>query len=80
MKMTSKTISVTEDVYQELMKYKGKSESFSEFFTRLLNLQRSNLERSFGAWKLTKDEEDLFENISQRPARRWKRTEAGVDS
>jgi len=71
---------VTEEVFQELMKYKGKNESFSEFFKRLLNLQRSNLDRSFGAWKLTKDEEDLFEDISQRPARRWKRTESGVDS
>ncbi|HME53914.1 MAG TPA: antitoxin VapB family protein [Candidatus Lokiarchaeia archaeon] len=78
--MTSKTISVTEDVYRELQKYKGKNESFSEFFKRLLDLQRSNLERSFGAWKLTKDEEDLFEDSIQRPARRWKRTEAGVDS
>ena len=79
MRMTAKTISVTEDVYNELMKYKGRDESFSEFFKRLLNLQRQSLEKSFGAWKLTKDEENLFSDVAQRSARRWKRPEIGVD-
>jgi predicted CopG family antitoxin len=64
--MVSKTISVTEDVYNELLRAKGKNESFSEFFTRMLSEQRKNLEESFGTWKLTSDELACFEDIHQR--------------
>jgi predicted CopG family antitoxin len=77
--MGSKTISVTEDVYNELMRIKGKTESFSEFFTRMLNLQRQSLEESFNTWKLSSDELACFKDIHQREGRRWKSTDAGVE-
>jgi predicted CopG family antitoxin len=77
--MTSKTISVTEDVYDELMRAKGKTESFSEFFTRMMNLQRQSLEESFGTWKLTSDELACFNDIHQREGRRWRSIDAGVE-
>lgn len=54
--MTSKNISITEEVYNKLMKIKGENESFSEFFIRLLNFQKTTIEKSFGAWKLTEEE------------------------
>ena len=48
--MTSKNISITEDVYNKLIKIKGQNESFSELFLRLLNIQKRSLVKSFGAW------------------------------
>ena len=38
--MTSKNISITEDVYKKLMKIKREKESFSELFLRLLKIQK----------------------------------------
>jgi predicted CopG family antitoxin len=78
MTMTSKTISVTEDVYNDLMRAKGKNESFSEFFTRMLQSQRKSLDESFGAWKLTSDEVAWFTDVQHRDGRRWRHIEPGV--
>ncbi len=77
--MVSKTISVTEDVYNELLRVKGRDESFSEFFTRILKEQRKNLDASFGTWKLTSDELACFKDIHQREGRRWKSIDMGVE-
>ena len=41
--MTSKNISITEDVYKKLMKIKREKESFSELFLRLLKIQNPAL-------------------------------------
>ena len=78
MTMTSKTISVTEDIYNELMRVKGKTESFSEFFARILQTQRKSLDESFGSWKLTSDELACFDDIQNRKERRWKQSDLGV--
>ena len=54
--MTSKNISITEEVYNKLLKIKRDKESFTELFLRLLKIQKNTLERSFGAWKLSEEE------------------------
>ena len=54
--MNSKNISITEDVYNKLLKIKKEDESFSELFLRLLKIQRVQMEKSFGAWKLSERE------------------------
>lgn len=62
--MTSKNISITKDVYDKLMKI---NESFSELFLRLLNIQKINMEKSFGAWNLTeKEKKEIWQDINNR--------------
>ena len=76
--MTSKNISITEDIYKKLMKIKGENESFSELFLRLLRIQKNNMEKTFGAWNLSKKEKsEIWEDISNRTGRSWKRSEMG---
>ena len=76
--MTSKNISITEDVYKKLMKIKGENESFSELILRLLRIQKNNMEKTFGAWNLSKEERsEIWEDISNRSGRSWKRSELG---
>jgi len=58
--MTSKNISITEEVYNKLMKIKQENESFSELFLRLLRVQKINFEKSFGAWNLNEKESKDF--------------------
>ncbi|MHA1386083.1 MAG: antitoxin VapB family protein [Candidatus Helarchaeota archaeon] len=71
--MTSKTISVTEEVYNELVKIKGENESFSQLFMRLLKLSQHSLERLFGAWDLSEEEmTDVWHDLSHRPGRSWR--------
>ena len=76
--MTSKNISITEDVYKRLMKIKGEGESFSELFLRILRIQQNNIEKTFGAWNLSdKEMKEIWDDIIKRPGRRWKRTGLG---
>ncbi|MHA1683049.1 MAG: antitoxin VapB family protein [Promethearchaeota archaeon] len=75
--MTSKTISVTEEVYNTLMKYKDENESFSEFFKRLIEIRHQNMEKTFGSWNLSPDEEEYFTDIGKRDGRRWNQLELG---
>jgi len=76
--MTSKNISITEDVYKKLMKIKRENESFSELFLRLLKIQKINMEKSFGAWNLSaKEKVEIWEDITNRPGRSWKNSEVG---
>lgn len=76
--MTSKNISITEEVYNKLMKIKGENESFSELFLRLLRVQKYNIEKSFGAWNLSdKEMEEIWGDITKRPGRRWKKSDIG---
>ena len=73
--MTSKKISITEDVYNKLIKIKSQNESFSEFFLRLLNLQKEGLEKSFGAWQLSeKEKKEVWNDILNRPKKIWKKS------
>lgn len=73
--MTSKNISITEDVYKKLLKIKRDNESFSELFLRLLRIQKNALEKSFGAWKLSEvEKKEIWEKISSRNARNWNKS------
>ena len=70
--MTSKNISITEDVYNKLLKIKREKESFSELFLRLLKIQKSTLEKSFGTWDLSEEEEkEIWAGITVRSGRSW---------
>lgn len=76
--MTSKNISITEEVYNKLMKIKRENESFSELFLRLLSVQKINFERTFGAWNLNeKESKEIWGDITNRPGRKWKKTDIG---
>lgn len=76
--MTSKNISITKAVYNKLIKIKAENESFSELFLRLLKVQKYNIEKSFGVWKLSEKEmEDIWGNINNRAERRWKKLDIG---
>jgi len=75
--MTSKNISITEEVYKKLMKIKRENESFSELFLRLLRIQKVKMEENFGTWNLSKKEKgEIWDDISNRPGRSWKRSGA----
>ena len=73
--MTSKNISITEDVYNKLLKIKNENESFSELFLRLLKIQMNTFEKSFGAWDLSEEEEkEIWVEISTRNGRSWNKS------
>ena len=73
--MTSKNISITEDVYNKLLKIKRDDESFSELFLRLLKIQKNTLEKSFGAWNLSEEEEkEIWAELSTRNGRNWNKS------
>ena len=55
--MGFKTITIKEDVYEKLMKAKGKDESFSEFFGKIVEKKKPDLMKFAGAWKDMPDEE-----------------------
>ena len=62
--MGSKNISITEDVYNRLMRIKGENESFSELFLKLLKMQKIHMENFFGLWDLSKEEKhDIWDDI-----------------
>jgi len=72
--MASKNISITEEVYNKLVKIKREDESFSELFLRLLNSQKNNLEEVFGTWDLTEEEKrEIWDPITKRKGRIWKK-------
>jgi predicted CopG family antitoxin len=73
--MTSKNISITKDVYNKLLKIKLENESFSELFLRLLKIQKNTLEKSFGAWDLSEEEEkEIWVDLSTRNGRSWNKS------
>ncbi|MHA1672436.1 MAG: antitoxin VapB family protein [Promethearchaeota archaeon] len=73
--MASKTISITEEIYDRLNALKIKSESFSQLFQRMIDLYQKNLTECFGAWKISsEDYETIWEDITQRSGRKWMRT------
>jgi len=65
--MTSKMISIREDVYKNLKKLKGANESFSEVIERLLAIQKKeplkyfNLAKNLPSEVLKEFEEAVFE-------------------
>ncbi len=73
--MTSKNISITEDVYNKLLKIKNENESFTDLFLRLLKIQKSTLEKSFGAWDLSEEEEkEIWAGLTIQSGRSWNKS------
>jgi len=48
--MAVKTLTITKDVYDDLVNLKGKDESFSELFRRLANKEKTSLMDFAGIW------------------------------
>jgi predicted CopG family antitoxin len=72
--MASKNISITEDVYNKLIRAKKENESFSELFLRLLNIQRTAMNNTFGTWNLDENEiSEIWGDITHRSGRTWKK-------
>jgi predicted CopG family antitoxin len=64
-----KTISITREAYELLSREKKGRESFSEMIKRLAK-ERGELEDSFGAWKMSDDEEErIFSSLNKN----WKK-------
>ena len=66
--MTSRSISIKEEIYNQLDKYRLKNESFSEAIKRLLESNADILDLA-GAWKKISDVEpalDLVEKIVKK--------------
>ena len=59
--MAFKTITIKEDVYNELAGVKSNDESFSELLHRLSKNTKPSLRRFYGAWKCTKTEQKRIE-------------------
>ena len=61
--MGFKTLTIKEDVYNELINVKGKNESFSEFFAKIVKKMRGSpdLKSYYGAWKNMPKKD--FENV-----------------
>jgi len=76
--MASKTITITEEVYQLLKLIKKQDESFSELLRRLaMSVSGQKLENFFGSWDLNDQEyEEIQEEIkrNQIPFNGKKRT------
>lgn len=59
--MGFKTITIKEKVFREISKAKGKDESFSDFFEKIVHKKKPDLLKFAGAWKLTKEEEERMD-------------------
>lgn len=78
--MASKNISITEDVYNKLIRAKKENESFSELFLRLLSIQRTALENTFGSWNLEEKEIlEIWGDIASRSERKWTKPTIGKE-
>lgn len=62
--MTSKTLTITEDVYLLLKNLKQDDESFSDLLRRLaFQVNGQNLESFFGGWEMSDEE---YKNIQKQ--------------
>ena len=62
--MTSKTLTITEDVYLLLKNLKQNGESFSDLLRRLaFQVNGQNLESFFGGWEMNDEE---YKNIQKQ--------------
>jgi len=68
--MPSRSISITEDVYNMLLLEKKEGESFSDVIFPLVK-RRSNLSDSFGSWEMTDEEIDEFKSELQAMWQEW---------
>jgi len=65
--MTTKTITIREDVYRMLMSIKGTKESFSNFFERMV-ISRRNLDKlkELRGFVEVKDKDALLKELSEK--------------
>lgn len=64
--MGFKTITIKDSVYRKLVKAKGKEESFSAFFDRIVK-KKPDLWKYYGAWNLAKGEKErIMTRIEER--------------
>jgi len=76
--MGTKTISITDEVYNQLKKLKGENESFSQLIKRLIEV-KFNFKNYFGSWKITDEEYNLiWNNLVNRKGRRWNKFDKGI--
>ncbi len=74
--MATKTISITEEAYDALVREKMDKESFTETILRLTK-KTGKLSDCFGTWKMTDKEE---ETIHAELAEGWKRTQERISN
>ncbi|MBS7626983.1 antitoxin [Candidatus Bathyarchaeota archaeon] len=55
--MGFKTLTIKEEVYNELLKIKRDNESFSELFERMVKREKSDILKFAGAWSWMSDSE-----------------------
>jgi predicted CopG family antitoxin len=65
--MTTKTITIREDIYKMLLSIKGANESFSNFFERLVKSRKNidKLKELRGSFEF-KNKEALLEELSEK--------------
>jgi predicted CopG family antitoxin len=65
--MTTKTITIREDVYRMLLSIKGNKESFSNFFERMV-ISRRNLDKlkELRGFVEVKDKDALLKELSEK--------------
>lgn len=68
--MSTKTISITKDVYDMLIMEKEDNESFSDVISRLIK-RRPKLSDSFGKWEMTDNEIEEFKSELQNMWHEW---------
>jgi predicted CopG family antitoxin len=69
--MSTKTISITKDVYDMLLVEKEEDESFSDVISRIVK-RRSKLSDSFGKWEMTNEEIQKFKSELHNMWQEWK--------
>ncbi len=72
--MASKNISISNNIYEALLREKMDGESFTGVIARLLS-RRKRLSDSFGTWDMSDEEVTEFK---KELAHMWKRWEAAV--
>jgi predicted CopG family antitoxin len=61
--MAFKTITIKEEVYEKLLKAKGKDMSFSEFLEKSVESRKPDLMKFYGAWDMGNNEWKRIERI-----------------
>ncbi|MDE1850901.1 MAG: antitoxin VapB family protein [Candidatus Micrarchaeota archaeon] len=61
----SKIISISDETYDTLVKFKGKTKSFTQVINELIGRRSGNIERFFGVWK-GKDVEKMKREVMER--------------
>jgi len=68
--MGSKTVTISEEAYQALLKEKRKNESFSDTILRLTK-RFGRIMESFGKWEMSNEEEEKIEEDLNKVWASW---------